>query len=167
MIAIKVGNNRCVAMNMVSGHSTVRMLLLALLVWGSDASVTATMALAQTYQCATANDDVAFAAHRRVVQVVTAGTDTASVADRAMYNLPKTTASKVSYVTRANKCGEAARRFYTVVGNPPTASDTVKVLVLKVGNSRYVVYSLPYRAGEFSVAVTFDSKWRTLGNVSF
>lgn len=122
---------------------------------------------AQTYQCATANDELAFAVQRRVVQIVTAGTDPASVANRAMYHLPKTTASKVTYVTNAGTCATVAQHYYTTVGTPPAVGDTVRVLVLKIDSGTYFVYSLGYLAGEYSVGVTFDRKWVVLGNVSF
>jgi len=142
-------------------------ILALMLVVACAAPLVATTVSAQSYQCASSNDELAFAVRRRVVQVVTAGTDTGSVATRAMYNLPSTTAAKVTYVTTGSTCVSAGQLFYVTVGNPPSAADTLKVLVLKVGTTRFVVYSLGYHAGEFSAAVTFDSKWHALGNVSF
>ena len=139
----------------------------SLLALGIFATVPLHTAAAQTYQCATASDDLAFAVQRRVVQVVTGGTDTASVANRSMFHLPKTTTSKVTYVSNASTCSTAAHHYYATVGNPPAPGTTVRVLVLKVASGTYFVYSLGYLAGEFSVGVTFDSKWRALGNVSF
>ena len=138
-------------------------LTVALLV-GCAAPPVATTVSAQTYQCATSANDEAFALQSYIASVVI-GTDTASIEDRAQYQLPVTTASKVAYLSRANDCRIAAQHFFTAIGRPAPTSGTVVVIALKVSNNRYVVQVAGQRAGEFGVTLTFDSKWKLLANV--
>lgn len=143
--------------------SKLQFLTVALLV-GCAAPPVATTVSAQTYQCATSANDEADALQTYIVSVVT-GTDTASTEDRAQYQLPVTTASKVAYLTRASDCRTAAQHFFTAIGRPAPTSGTIVVIGLKVSNNRYVVSIIGQRAGEFGVTLTFDSKWKLLANV--
>lgn len=120
---------------------------------------------AQTYQCVTATNERAAAIQSFIVGAVT-GTDTTAIADRAQYQLPQATASKVAYVTQTNTCRTAAQNFYTAVGVAPPTSGTELVLVLKVSNNRYVVSVFSHRVGEWGATVTFDSKWHRLAMVA-
>lgn len=119
---------------------------------------------AQTFTCAPTSDAnvVAFRAH--VVRLVTA-TDTGATARRTMYNVPQTTAAKVAFVARVQTCTAAGQAYYTALGVTPPVGAT-PVAVLKVSNNRYVVVAQSHREGEFEVTVTFDSKWKALGEVA-
>ena len=140
-------------------------MLTALVLGCVSPSVTNTVS-AQTYQCATSQNGKANQLETYIVGVVT-GTDSNAVQARAHYQLPTTTASKVSYVTQASTCRTAALDFYTAVGAAPPTSGTIPVTVVKVGNTRYVVSVIGYHAGEFSMSVTFDGSWHPLVNVIF
>lgn len=140
-----------------------RSLTVALLV-GCAAPPVATTVDAQTYQCASATNGEAYQLQTYLVEVVT-GTDSSAIQGRAQYQLPITTASKVTYVTQASTCRTAALSFYTATGTTPPTSGTVLVATIKVSNTRYVVSVIGEHAGEFSITVTFDSKWHRLANV--
>ncbi|MEO6067867.1 MAG: hypothetical protein ABIQ41_07805 [Gemmatimonadales bacterium] len=143
--------------------SKFRLLTLALVV-GCAAPPVATTVSAQTYQCATATNDEASGLQTYIASVV-AGSDSASIQDRAQYQLPVTTASKVVFLTRASDCRTAAQHFYTALGTTPPTSGTIVVIALKVASNRYVVTVVGVNVGEFTPALTFDSKWKLLANV--
>lgn len=127
-----------------------------------------TVAEAQTFICVPGGgNDMGLAVRRRIVQVVTAPNDTASNADRAMFNLPKTTESKVSTVISASKCVTAAQNFLTATGRTPAPTDTLRFLYLKVGSSRLVVAEVTIKDGPPGLIEIFDSKWRHQASVAY
>ena len=103
----------------------------------------------------------------RIIGIVTAGADSGAVRDRAAYNLPKTTAAKVSAVTQASKCTIAAQHFLASTAQTPAPSDTLRFLYLKIGSSRLVVSEVSIRPGPPGLVVVFDSKWRELTSVAY
>lgn len=143
--------------------SKLRLLTVALLL-GCAAPPAVSTVSAQSYQCATAADGRAHSLQTYIVSVVT-GRDTASTEDRTQLQLPQTTATKVSYVSRANTCRTAAQSFFRAIGRTLPTSGTIVVVVIKVSHNRYVVQVPGQTAGEFGVTVVFDSKWHSLATV--
>lgn len=121
---------------------------------------------AQTYQCVTATDGFGSSLQQRVVQVVTGGNDSLSNATRTAYNLPQTTASKVTFVTQTNTCATAAQHYYTSMGKTPVPSDVIRVIVLKVGNTRYVVSVTQPLLDGVGGTLIFDSNWVNVAGVA-
>ena len=139
-----------------------------LLVYLTAAASLPTAGSAQTIQCVTpGGNDLSQGIQRRIVEVVTGGTDSTSVKDRAMYQLPKTTASKVVVVTRPSKCTAAAQHFIASTGLTPAPTDTLRFLYVKVGSSRLVVSEISIRDGPPGLVVVYDRKWHELASVAF
>jgi hypothetical protein len=93
-----------------------------------------------------------------VVTLVT-GTDTGTVADRISYDLPSTTANKVTVVGTGTVCSQAGAAYHLAVrptGTPPISRT---LIVLKIGTTRYVVTDGAERRGEFTPTVVFDKNW--------
>lgn len=116
---------------------------------------------AQTYTCLSDAAGPAQTLHDYIVRLVT-GTDSATVATRNHYQLPSTTASKVSIVTTASTCRSAGSAYHTYVASPGAAEVSRTLVVVKVATSRYVVLDPNQKGGEFELQVVFDSHWNAL-----
>jgi hypothetical protein len=93
-----------------------------------------------------------------VVRLVT-GTDSASVTTRTRYQLPATTASKVTVVTSSTVCNKAGAAYHAAEVPAGTPAISRTLAVVKVGTTRYVVIDPNERVGEYEVNIVFDSKW--------
>jgi hypothetical protein len=113
---------------------------------------------AQTYTCFS---DTAHELFTYVVRLVTAA-DSATVATRNAYHLPATSASKVTVVSTPSVCSQAGSAYHAAVSAPGTPAGSRTLLVIKVGNSRYVVVDPNEAKGEFGVNIVFDSQWQVL-----
>ena len=113
---------------------------------------------AQTYTCLSAADSMAIRDRDNVIELVTA-TDSATVADRLLWNLPSTTASKVSIISSGAACGAAGAAYHAATNPPGTQAISRTMIVIKIGNTRYVVRDLNQRVGEFNTTVVFDKNW--------
>jgi len=117
--------------------------------------------LAQTYTCLPDTAERVVVLRDYVVRLVTEA-DTALVATRIRYQLPKVAASKVTVVTSASICANAGNAYHAAVTSPGTAAISRTLVVLKVGSTRYVVTDPSQTAGEFQMYAVFDSKWKWL-----
>lgn len=115
---------------------------------------------AQSYTCRPASDSTAIVQRDYLVQLVTA-TDTGTVADRAAYNLPSTTANKVTVVGSGSVCNSAGTAYHAVV-RPGTPAISRTLTVIKIGSTRYVVGDPNELHGEFSTTIVFDTNWVSL-----
>jgi hypothetical protein len=88
-----------------------------------------------------------------VVEVVT-GSDTASTSMRQAWGIPSVADTAIYFVTDSILCDQASRahavQAHQSVNDPPAVS------VLRVGNSRYVVFN-GARSGEYLTYFVFDS----------
>ena|SRR5689334_14088779 len=112
----------------------------------------------QTYTCLS---DTAHELYHYVVRLVTA-TDSATVATRNVYHLPAVTPSKVTVVSTTSVCTQAGAAYHAAAAPPGTPPLSRTLLVIKVGNTRYVVVDPNEKTGEFDVNVIFDSQWQFL-----
>lgn len=118
--------------------------------------------IGQTYSCMAAQDSQAVALKSYVVRLVTAPpTDTLLSNTRSRYNIPAGSASAVSIETGKKKCESAAKGYHQAL-HPGTPQVGRAVVVIKVGNSRYVVLDPSEPAGEFQVHVVLDNHWNLL-----
>jgi hypothetical protein len=133
-------------------HSRFRVFWVsALMMFGSRAS-------AQTYTCRTATDSALIVVRDYVVNLVTA-TDTGTVADRVFYDLPSTTANKVTVVGTGSVCSQAGAAYHQAVRPAGTPAISRTLIVLKIGATRYVVCDTDEVRGEFTPTVVFDKNW--------
>jgi hypothetical protein len=115
-------------------------------------------ASAQTYTCLSGTVWAASSLRDYVVRLVT-GTDSASVATRTRYQLPATTASKVTVETSSTVCNKAGGAYHSAEVPAGTPAISRTLAVVKVGATRYVVLDPNERVGEYEVNIVFDSKW--------
>ncbi len=78
------------------------------------------------------------------------------------YNMPRVAASDVQAVTDRRICRRAARAYHTAVRGPGVPQVSRRVVVIKVGSTRYLVLDPAEREGEFEVTVIFDSRFAPL-----
>lgn len=119
----------------------------------------------QTYTCLPDTAESASVLHDYLVGLVT-GSDSASVATRTRYQLPVVVASKVTVETSSRTCNSAGAAYHaaeTPSGTPPISRTLV---VVKVGNTRYVVLDPNHLVGEYDVNVVFDAGWAVLTRFS-
>jgi len=112
----------------------------------------------QTYTCL---PDAPHELYSYVVRLVTA-TDSATVATRNTYHLPAVSASKVTGVPTGSVCTQAGGAYHAAVSAPGTPPISRTLLVIRVGNTRYVVVDPNETKGEYGINVVFDSQWQVL-----
>jgi hypothetical protein len=78
------------------------------------------------------------------------------------YNMPRVASSDVEVVTDGRTCRRAARAYHTAVRGPAVPQISRRVVVIKVGSTRYLVLDPAEHEGEFEVTVIFDSKFAPL-----
>jgi len=116
----------------------------------------------QTYTCLPASDSLAIDLRSYVVQLVIE-TDSASVVHRVRYNLPVTTANKVSVETGQTTCSTAAVKYHAAVRPPGTPAVSRTLVVIKVGTTRYIVTDTEWGSGgECSSTMVFHKNWNRL-----
>jgi len=135
----------------------VSLLLVAAILPGGSAT-------AQTYTCLPSSHELTVDLRNHILWMVTTA-DTSAAADRTAYNLPTTTANKVTVVTAANQCAQAGAAYHAAVtpsGTP--AVSRLMLSVLKVANDRYVVqdWSHTSSTGVHAITVVFDKHWNRL-----
>lgn len=119
---------------------------------------------AQTYTCLPSSHELTVDLRKHILWMVTTA-DTSAAADRNAYNLPVTTASKVTVVTASNLCSQAGAAYHAAVTLPGTPAVSRAMLsVLKVGNDRYVVQDWSHISptGVVAITVVFDRHWNRL-----
>jgi hypothetical protein len=114
--------------------------------------------LGQAYVCL---PDTAHELYAYVVRLVTA-TDPATVSTRNTYHLPAVNASKVAVVSTPSVCTQAGGAYHAAVSPTGTPPISRTLLVIKVGNTRYVVVDPNEQKGEFGINIVFDSQWQVL-----
>lgn len=119
--------------------------------------------LGQTYSCAPIAGTDALNLRDYVVRLT--GGDPSLTSTRLEYQLPLTSPSQVKTVGQSNTCSEAAQAYHLATRGPSVPAISRSVVVIKVGNSRYVVMDPVELAGEFQVTVIFNSNFQAL--VSF
>jgi len=132
--------------------------------FGSVAPPLATPVEGQTFQCASPSIDGVTGFKDAIVRVVTSS-DSNGVRKRAQYDLPQMAANKITLVTTTATCATAAQAFFQAAG-APAPSEPVNVVVLKAGNTRYIVTVMGYAEGEFNLSITFGAKWHPLARVN-
>ncbi len=83
--------------------------------------------------------------------------DPAYEGKRTRYSLEPGPQTDVQWVQDENICSEAARAFMRDVG----LSTQPQVFVIRVG-TRYIVLNPATKAGEFTIHIVFDNRWRRL-----
>jgi hypothetical protein len=121
---------------------------------------TAEKVQAQTFSCAP--DTGVDATNLREYVVRLTGGDPSLDAIRQRYSLPVASASQVQVVTQAKTCKTAAQAYHTAVRGSSVPQISRSVVVVKVTNSRYVVFDPAERQGEFEVTVIFDNAFQPL-----
>jgi hypothetical protein len=119
--------------------------------------IAAAAAQGQTYTCLAASDSTTIVDRDWIVALVT-GSDQATVTTRTAYNLPSTTANKVTVVGSGSTCNSAGAAFHAAVA-PGTPAVSRTLTVIKVGTTRYVVQDTSYDEEGHSVIVVFDKNW--------
>jgi hypothetical protein len=130
------------------------MLLLAIATWP---------VAAQTYSCrpATETTDVV---NLKDYVVRLAGGDGSLDSTRQIYRLPVASAPEVQVVTQVKTCKDAAHAHHTAVRGPSAPAMSRSIVVIKVGNSRYVVLDPAEGAGEYEITVIFNSSFQPLAS---
>jgi len=124
----------------------------------------ATTALhAQSYTCLPDTAPQAIGLRIYVVDLVTT-TDPRLVAKRERYGLLPADSAEVTVVTKTNVCRSAGAAFHNEVSDPGTPAVDRMLVVLEVGNKRYVVWDPAQYVGEWTTHVIFDRRWNTLGS---
>lgn len=101
------------------------------------------------------------AVQKQFVRLVTA-TDSITVHTRTVLQLPAAQSSDVVVVTDTTLCQSAASALTAVTASDPNPT-IWPVWVLKIGTSRYVVFSPDYdQSGEFSDYYIFDTSFNFL-----
>jgi len=94
-----------------------------------------------------------------VVQVAT-GTDSASAATRAAWNIPAIAdSSQIRFVSDSTQCTRAAHAH--AIAERADTLNPPPVYLLRVGSTRYVAYN-GARAGEFLVHYVLDDQFNVL-----
>jgi hypothetical protein len=126
--------------------------------WVSALVVFSGRTYAQTYTCRAATDSALIVIRNYVVELVTA-TDTGTVADRVFYDLPTTTANRVTVIGTGRVCSQAGAAYHRAVRPAGTPAISRTLIVLKIGTTRYVVCDMDEVRGEFTPTVVFDKNW--------
>lgn len=114
----------------------------------------------QTYSCVP--DTSVHAVNLRNYAIDLAGSDASLDSTRQSYQLPLVSPTQVKTISHLNTCKTAAQAYHLAVRGPSVPAISRSVVVVKVGNSRYLVRDPSERAGEFQVTVIFDSNFQRL-----
>jgi hypothetical protein len=96
------------------------------------------------------------------VSSIVTGTDAAALRQRSQMKLPRVSASEIAYVTDNRVCSKAVSPYNTNAGMGSVAPSG-KLYVIKVG-TLYLANDPVKSAGEFTIFVTLDSKFRFLAS---
>lgn len=118
----------------------------------------------QSYTCRSGSDSAAIQRREYIVKLVTA-MDSATVARRTLYNLPSTTANKVTVVGSGSICNRAGAAYHAVV-KPGVPAISRTVTVVKIGTTRFVVDDPSELFGQYSSKLVFDNNWVKLSGWS-
>ena len=117
---------------------------------------------AQTYTCAPTTSDASFSMREYMIRLVTATSDTSLVATRNAYHLSAVDSSKVSIVTTAKVCADAAIAYNKALHGASAPAVSRTMTVVKIGNTRYAIIDSVERYGEYEVNVITDSNFVVL-----
>ena len=100
------------------------------------------------------------------VQGIVTGTDSASIRQRLLMQLPSVSASQISYVTDTKICSKMVTSYTARVGyqqpaSGPGQTPSGRLHVVKVGTT-YLVSDPALRAGKYYFVVTFDKQYNIL-----
>jgi len=118
------------------------------------------VAAAQSFSCVPTSASQSIRLRDYVVGLT--GGDATLSKKRHLYHLPQVSSSSVSVVTQSKTCADAAKAYHSAVrvaGNPQISR---MVIVIKVGNTNYVVLDPGEREGEYQVTVIFDRNFQAL-----
>lgn len=100
-----------------------------------------------------------------VTSLVTAvASDTDRIATRNAVGLAAVAANQVHIVTTASVCTSARNAFAPLLGVP---ANTISVIVIKAGTTRYVVQAPAQLRGEFIPTTTFSTAFAALKNYTY
>ena len=119
--------------------------------------------VAQTFSCRSAREHAVVLLKDHIIRLVSApASDTLLANTRDRYSLPAIAASSVAVETKKQRCQAAAQAYHEAL-HPGVPQVSRKVVVIKVGISRYVVLDpADTIAGEYQSHVVFDAQWAVL-----
>ena len=116
-----------------------------------------------SYSCANANDAEANALRDYIVALVTAPPSSRDAAARDAYQLPTLSADDVSIERRPPVCRDAGAAYHQVLYGSAPEIDRDLILI-EVGDTRYVVVDHAAQAGEYAIIMVFDDSWQYLAS---
>lgn len=122
-------------------------------------------ASAQTYDCIGHASDETAGLREDVVSWVT-GSDPRVVDKRNALQLLPATASQVSVVTEKKTCREAALAYHAYLLPKGTPAISRNMIVIRIGNDRYVIKDPVERQGEFGSVLITDDSWNVLARIT-
>ena len=99
---------------------------------------------------------------RAYVRTLVTSAGSVIVATRARYGMPDTDSTTVTIATDQATCGEAGEAYHAALHGSSSPAISRTLVVVKVGDSNYVVVDPTERAGEFGIYVVFDEQWQRL-----
>ncbi|MCC6930043.1 MAG: hypothetical protein IT359_13755 [Gemmatimonadaceae bacterium] len=118
--------------------------------------------VAPSYTCASSTSVPSVALKNYAVRLVTASSDTALVAQRVAYGLPSGTANTVSIITTLATCKSAGAAYHSLLYKAGGIAPNRAMVVIKVGNTRYILLDPSEKRGEFQVNVVTDAQWASV-----
>jgi hypothetical protein len=122
-------------------------------------------ASAQSYDCIDNTSDETAGLREDVVSWVT-GSDPRVVAKRDALHLLPATAHQVSAVTEKNTCRAAALAYHAYLLPKGTPAISRNMVVIRIGNDRYVIKDPAERQGEFGSVLITDGRFNVLARIT-
>ena len=116
---------------------------------------------AQTFVCVPSTTPIA-APLKNAIDSVVVSTDTGA---RTRFHLPALPVNEVVVVTTVEVCRAAGRAFERGYPSDVRPGWTYRLVVLRVGDDRYVVMEPDYNPGGRSLAMVFDGHWKLLAEL--
>ena len=113
---------------------------------------------AQQYTCLPASDDASRVLSEYLVSLVEAS-DSASVLHRERYHLPVGKPSSVRVVVDLRLCRQAGTAYHAVMAPRGERAIDRRLVLIRVGNSRFVVRDPDHGSGEFLTTLVFSGRW--------
>lgn len=141
------------------------MLLARILLAVQFITVLGNEASAQSYDCIADTSDETLGLRDDVVSWVT-GSDPRVAEKRDALQLLPATASQVSVVTEKKTCREAALAYHAHLLPKGAPVISRNMVVIRIGNDRYVIKDPAERQGEFGSVLITDGRFNVLAKIT-
>ena len=132
---------------------------LVLLTW---CSLGASEVRAQTFTCLAADTSQHAISLADYMKDLVTSSDSLMVVTRGRYGIPAGDSSGVTVEVDAATCIDAGTAYHAVLHGPESPPVSRTLVVVKLGQSNYVVVDPDELAGEFTIHVVFNTQWERL-----